>query len=405
MDNNLEMNMKFFLIAILLLLLAASCNKKESDSRDSFETIRIPEDIEKHLLTDSLIEEFKIVPLETNDNSLISEIDQLISFDNKYFIHDQRQKSILVFDCDGKFLFKIRNIGDGPGEYSFLDDFEIDEKGNILLYDWLKILKYDKSGKFLDYLDLKHLRNEKNNLSPHQFVPLGDGGYYLWTGDVGINNNSNLEHFGLYRVDSKGKLMAKELPMERANIGFINRFYRNIQGGYYIQTLEANDTIYSISENGIFPAYFVDFGKKAFPKDFLPKEFNDMGKVYYEVLNKTDYCNMVHDIAENNDLIYFSFRSGTNFHEVLYSKKSKKVKTGKILFKSHPTSVGRMASNPETGEFISIMSDVAIAMLDFDNVNNHAFFTKTDKKIYEYFETIKDDYKNPFLIVYKLKKF
>ena len=61
-------------------------------------------------------------------------------------------KSLFVFDKERLFIKTIGSIGNGPGEYTSIDDFTIDfdEKRNYNNWQWKKIDFYDIfTGKFL----------------------------------------------------------------------------------------------------------------------------------------------------------------------------------------------------------------------------------------------------------------
>ncbi|MDR3095059.1 MAG: 6-bladed beta-propeller, partial [Bacteroidales bacterium] len=70
----------------------------------------------KELLLSEIASDVTYIPLETSPECLIGRIDKIISFDDKYYILDRQTESILVFDSTGKYLFKIAQIGNGPGE-------------------------------------------------------------------------------------------------------------------------------------------------------------------------------------------------------------------------------------------------------------------------------------------------
>lgn len=61
-----------------------------------------------------------VVELETNDSSLIYDIENMVVADNKLFI---KSRDLLKFfnASDGKFLGNLASIGEGPGEYLFVN--------------------------------------------------------------------------------------------------------------------------------------------------------------------------------------------------------------------------------------------------------------------------------------------
>jgi hypothetical protein len=65
--------------------------------------------------------------LESIPNSAINEVNKLLFCDEKLIILDKRQKTLLVFGEDGRFISKIDNIGNGPDEYLQINDFCVSE--------------------------------------------------------------------------------------------------------------------------------------------------------------------------------------------------------------------------------------------------------------------------------------
>jgi hypothetical protein len=390
---------------LFVLLIITNCSKNERIKDTNVVTIEVPEDYSQNLLEDSLIENLRIIPLETNNQCLISNIEQMFLYKNKYYIHDYSSMTLFVFDSTGKFLFKINAVGNGPGEYAELTDVKIDKNGEILILYYMQILRYDNNGKYLNTVNFSHLRNEKNGFFPFQFVPAMDGGFYFWTGTVTQGRSCNFDHYALYRVNDNATLISKEIKMERANYGYWNRFYRISSNCYYMQSIEGNDTIYSISTNGVIPTFFIDFGENSMPKDYLPKGYgHDVGKKYFDIANSTNYCSEIHDIAENKNYLWFSFRSGKINYSVLYSKHSKKLRVGKLFSLLTPGIV--YTSNPNTDEIVLVVNGEGISyVLETIKKNKNIEYSDNEKKIIDYINTLKDKYDNPFLIAYKIKEF
>ena len=71
---------------------------------------------------------YNFIPLETNDSCLFSEIREVEIVDNKIYIIDNKRSGLLVFDISGKFITKIGNLGNGPGEYVTPSNFNINKE-------------------------------------------------------------------------------------------------------------------------------------------------------------------------------------------------------------------------------------------------------------------------------------
>ena len=132
-----------FLILPLILLFGCGSSSDSStifdlNSRDSIS------------ITD-FVDHIDIVQLESNSQSLLSNIAQLIFYNDNFYIRDSRQQALFCFSKTGDFKYKISSIGRGPEEYSSLGYFNIDPYNDrlMLLAPFGEILYFDLNGKFI----------------------------------------------------------------------------------------------------------------------------------------------------------------------------------------------------------------------------------------------------------------
>ena len=116
----------------------------------------------KHLLSD-VIENIDIIPLEITDSSLLKDNTNDIKVDkDNIFIYDY--KAVYRFDYSGKFLNRIGNKGNGPGEYLSVSNLQIDSEERLLyFYDYIKgiIMQYNYDGNFVT----NHCEKMNENIS------------------------------------------------------------------------------------------------------------------------------------------------------------------------------------------------------------------------------------------------
>lgn len=109
-------------------------------------------------ILDSLLSTAEYVPLETSDESLIGQLDEIIISDKYIVLLDRFQtQTIFIFDLSGSFIRKIHNIGKGPGEFTQPTDIIIDEESDqiLLLHGFpSKIIKYKLNGEFVGEIGL-----------------------------------------------------------------------------------------------------------------------------------------------------------------------------------------------------------------------------------------------------------
>lgn len=94
---------------------------------------------------DELMDSVSFVKLETTDDNLVGEINDLFFVDDLIIVVDRRiSKSIAVYDKTGKFLYKISQRGEGVDEYKYIDYVALtpDKKQLAVLIMCDKKIKY-----------------------------------------------------------------------------------------------------------------------------------------------------------------------------------------------------------------------------------------------------------------------
>lgn len=88
---------------------------------------------------------------DSNPDALFKGMNKVLHVDGRFYILDYMGTStVFVFDEKGTFLFKVGNIGQGPGEYYKVTDFDVNNDCIYLLDSGKRmILAYDLNGKYL----------------------------------------------------------------------------------------------------------------------------------------------------------------------------------------------------------------------------------------------------------------
>lgn len=101
------------------------------------------------------ISEVKYVPLEVTKNSLVGKIGKILYQNGHFYIFDKANMGVLLFNEEGKFEKALYKLGEGPGEYIYPIDFDVDETGDIYIADNAqeKIIKYaaDDFNQYKDF--------------------------------------------------------------------------------------------------------------------------------------------------------------------------------------------------------------------------------------------------------------
>ncbi len=105
-------------------------------------------------------DDIKLVRLETTDNSLIKYFNGYVG--EKYIISVGNDK-VMQFSADGKFMRTIAVRGKGPGEFTQIDAWDIDENEQFFLY-------HNNSKNYIDKYNLDSGQHERN-------IPFVEYGY------------------------------------------------------------------------------------------------------------------------------------------------------------------------------------------------------------------------------------
>lgn len=153
---------------------------------------------------------FRVIPLATNDECLISNIDRLEIVDGKFYIMDHMSQSVYVFNPDGSYAGKIHKHGRGPGEYTNLSYMTVTDR-NIIVIDHF-------AGKqvFYDRLTLQPVSDDYDLFKQiwcTELFAIGDIIYYMndWS-------NSAVGKYRLFRKLGMGMgipniCLLKKIPM------------------------------------------------------------------------------------------------------------------------------------------------------------------------------------------------
>ncbi len=154
----------------LILLIVAGTFLLSCANNNTDETQGLPVNLEQQdeVSVFDIFESIDVVPLETNAQSLIARMDKIIYFNDKYYVLDGRQQVIVCFDSAGKFLFKIARKGQGPEEYLYLGDFNIDPYNNqlLLIEPFGSLLAFDLDGRFVSKTRLPNEIRAYNDVYP-----------------------------------------------------------------------------------------------------------------------------------------------------------------------------------------------------------------------------------------------
>ena len=294
----------------VLLAFLWSCESKNNNQDFTPELINVT--VPEELMVDyhQVFDEYKLVPLTNEEASLIGSIDRIIIHDERFHILDKQTNSIKIFDNDGRFIQRIQELGNGPGEYHELMDFSIDEKGERLVlhsHRPYKLLYYSFDG---DFIKEEGMESYYNNIAIDE--------EYLLMVNL-LKENNHLVFLKNLNTDQ----LKEFLPIggtERAlNNNFGTGFPYCLNSQYTYAFFPFSNIIYQVTNGKLVSRYQIDFGDKNLPELFFKDGVVDMEAYHKAIENK--YGFMIANFKESEDYLVFTFGAS---NIVVYSKREKK---------------------------------------------------------------------------------
>ncbi len=324
------MDYKYKIFSTLILIaIAIGCGQRESNndelSADRVITCEFSK-LERVEQIKAIFKSATIIPLEQNDDSMISSECEIIEHNGDYIFVNKQQRRCIRFDQDGKYKNHIGRSGRASDEYLDIADVQIDGE-HILIYSNTKasIYKYSLSGDFIESVD--------TGIRAQQLLKVGD----TYFGYFGYDNGQQKERLMVY--DTNFKVLNKLLPSDAKLIVFSESIspLTLYNGDIYIRETY-NRSIHKISKDGKFstPLEF-DFGSYNIPsacfnqsdafkaaemmisrdfasmRRFIANESNFLVQVYYQILKDNTTIYDLIGVEINGDLNWITATSkGSN---------------------------------------------------------------------------------------------
>lgn len=368
------------LILPLLLLMLSSCTLNKIDSGLC---TRIDLDKDDDISVFDLFSEVEIIPLETNDSSILADVSRYEIWDDTLYILDKQQDDVFMFKMDGEFIRRLGHKGNGPNEYVGIEDMNINRfTGNleILSTDGRIILYNSGNGTFLSQITLP-------NYFIHSFQNVSSNI------DVFYFNSEKNDALQLYdRKEKKIIASAWKIPKSLSFTGFLplKPFYIYNDSVYLYKGYSGESFSVLPQYPLLLPHHLWDFGEYTFDVNSVPiaKDWK-----YYHNLYMNGSANQALGFvlcAENDCYHMTQFRYRNEDKILFYNKKTKEKK----LFHEFKEGFG------VTFRYVDNKYLTSICYYDyrFKSINPVVLDDKNHKR----FLSIKEE-SNPFVIRYKFR--
>ncbi|MFA5820088.1 MAG: 6-bladed beta-propeller [Bacteroidales bacterium] len=311
----------FLLIFLLIVIINYSCVRNEGNSTIS--TTKINVDISNEpIKISSLFSDPELLILEKGEFPLGKLSKVKIYNDTIYILSNFK---IFIYDKSGHYISVLNKQGRGPGEYTNIFDFVVDEAGNIDVLDFSgkKIVKYDTKGNYLD--------NWKTGMYAFSFIKFEDN--YIIFGGNGNAATDYSEKMVFVFNKWKGHIIKEFIPVNHNMERFANYVdSRNIQStndGFYLG-FSPYDTIYHFTNGQLFPDLLIDFGIRKINDQIYSKEFNDI-LAFNQYLNDKELCHLIYNYLVSPQLVLFNFFYKNSYWAGVYKQNSEEVITSNFF--------------------------------------------------------------------------
>lgn len=326
-----------FLLSAFLLI---SCGGKQQEQQTS-EAEEIPYPItipfesgieeERDVCLSQIAEKVEYIRLETSDKSLIQDLmaGTILFADNCWYLYEG--KALFQFTNEGKFVRKFGAVGQGPGEYNSISHFDIDPKNGLLymLTDANCINVYStRTGEFQKAIPVKDITAYYMTLWGEDAIA-----YYIF-------NRTGEEENRIVVMDMNGSIIKRYPQYDKfdnhgffiSSFHFRDRYFFHYKDELLFSEIY-NDTLFTVTNEGLLPRYILDMGKYKLPKEKRVQVLGDFKQ--YKALAAPYFQPWV---LETEHFIFVPFTNWVgeetgNLQQVVFDKKSQrcyKVKGGYI---------------------------------------------------------------------------
>jgi hypothetical protein len=388
------------------LFLGCQSQVERRSTSDDLEVIRVfPSLIEQPFDYSSILDTARILRLETNIDCLIGNVDKIQIYNDRIYILDKKSaKSLFVFNILGEYLFKICEIGRGPGEFISPRDFSIDTLNrHILIADNSanKILQYDYDGSFIKDTSLDfNFTGSYAYLYPNKHIFDVDGSHNSKYGNAFLKK--------LIVTDDKFSIKSSYINSVKWQEYFIQQPYKlhsTNNSIYYTPMLV--DTIFEINPTGLKGRYYIDFGNsKIDVKSYTESALSDKEILREVSLSKSLAFNIL-GFVENANYIFFNFlyNPAEQMNYVYYHKQDKDILYYNSVKLNEYTLGLYLPSTSFKQEFVFVV-EPNILKRDFYKLESsgYKFSTAKAKERLEQMISSINDEENPLLIFCSFKK-
>lgn len=300
--------MKQFILLIAVIFSIISCQHRQENVLFK-NNLSINKTSEKIYLSQLMTDSFKITPLETQEESIIGRINKIKKAEDHYYILSNDQW-IFHFDQNGKYISSLKRRGDGPSEYTYINDFDICKSDNnltIWIADNNKIKIYDATNcNFLKAITFPFIVSKFKRINENEILIM--------------NGQSDK---AIFVANSKGEILRDFLKKEIPFLLFRSiQFKRFQQESYIFQLGISNDYIsYNSKSNRFESGSFFNSKNHLLSQKSLKELFNKYGQDFAMYFKDKKYIQSFINL-NNNTWFYINNKDEKCITKITLNKES-----------------------------------------------------------------------------------
>ena len=319
---------------------------------------------------------------------LLASIQEIQIKNEKIYIHDKFAR-IICYDMQGKMIFKIDAKGAGPGEYTDVNTFVINEQSReLIIYD-----NHKQSLLFYNADNGIFFKTQKL-VKPDPTAMASLGGVYYYDNRYHNNYANDTTLYYSLLISKDGTRMGQRyFPHNEAESSYHftpgQPFSYNDSVLYYCKAFDS--VVYELSPEGLKALYEIEL-----PNPLPFSKIEDKADEWS--LMKSEYSIGLEKICRCNDLLYFQFSKDGFLQLGLYDLAQKKqIYCGKRLTDKAGKSVPvfRLIDGVYKGKFWGIITPEAV---------DYALSEEPNKNYPDIFRNYNPDTDNPIIAFYKVIK-
>jgi len=369
-------------IIIVSICLLLSCTVKQSVYTET-ELVAFPAIQQDDQWIKNNIELYRIVPIETTDDYLLTYIKRVILYKEKLIILDRQSSIFVVNMISGKIEKSIQSIGSGPGESRQIRDIAVDDKrGHILVFnDYEKLLYYSLDGKFLKE---EHIGKLFENISYE------NDNIIFYNECVGLSCYPH--KIDIYNLESKKWKTLGDKRKIDFHIRGRGRIMVKSKNLWFVPVLDYSFHVFT--EDSIKVPYALDI-KKTITDELKQMSVSDFSS-FNQVVNDRNIFFGIQSVKETEKYLVFS----TNFPGLMMMDKNTLVLHGAMYIEDEYLGMQLFNYFPHDGDDDEIMFIVQPS----EWIRKKTYAKDLPEMLKEQIEmTNVDEDSNPILVFYKVK--